>query len=149
MGKLAERLSDCTRSGVYRIETVEALEEAAALNSYRLVRVVLEHVTTKAALLDAVADSAAFPDRFGRNWNALPDCLTDLSWTPARGYVLLVSGFKLLQRAAPEDFAGFLEVLTAAAADWRGRGRPFFVAFLDPGGAAPLAPLYNWHKRGK
>lgn len=147
MGKLAKRLSDSARSGVYRIETVEALEEAAALNSYPFVRVALEHVTTKTGLLDAVARSAAFPDWFGRNWDALPDFLTDLSWTPARGYVLLVSGFEVLQRAAPEDFAGFLEVLTAAAADWRGRGTPFFVAFLDPGGAAPLAPLYNWHKR--
>ena len=149
MGKLAQRLSDSARSGVYRIETLEALEEAAELNSFRLVRVVLEHVTTKPALLDAVADAAAFPVRFGRNWNALPGCLTDLSWTPARGYVLLVSGFEALRRAAPEDFAGFLESLTAAAADWRDRGRPFFVVFLDPARAVSLAPLYNWDKRGK
>lgn len=36
MGKLAERLADPARSGVYRIETCEALEEAAALNGFRL-----------------------------------------------------------------------------------------------------------------
>lgn len=29
MGKLAERLADPKRSGVYRVETTEALEEAA------------------------------------------------------------------------------------------------------------------------
>ena len=36
MGKLAQRLSDPMRSGVYRVETTEAVEEAAALNGYRM-----------------------------------------------------------------------------------------------------------------
>ena len=39
MGKLAERLADPSRSGVYRIRTTEAIEEAAALNGYSLLRV--------------------------------------------------------------------------------------------------------------
>lgn len=38
MGKLAERLGDPGRSGVYRVETTEALEEAAALNGFALHR---------------------------------------------------------------------------------------------------------------
>jgi hypothetical protein len=37
MGKLAERLSDPVRAGVYRIVTTEAVVEAAALNGYALV----------------------------------------------------------------------------------------------------------------
>ena len=36
MGKLAERLADPSRSGVYRIRTTEAIQEAAALNCYSL-----------------------------------------------------------------------------------------------------------------
>lgn len=39
MGKLAERLADYRRSGVYRIESTEAIEEAAALNGFVLERV--------------------------------------------------------------------------------------------------------------
>ena len=38
MGKLAERLADAQRSGVYRVESTEALEEAAALNGFALER---------------------------------------------------------------------------------------------------------------
>lgn len=38
MGKLAERLADPGRSGVYRVESTEALEEAAALNGFALQR---------------------------------------------------------------------------------------------------------------
>jgi len=36
MGKLAERLADPSRSGVYRIRTTEAIEEAVVLNGYSL-----------------------------------------------------------------------------------------------------------------
>lgn len=42
MGKLAERLADPQRSGVYRVESTEALEEAARLNGFALVRVALD-----------------------------------------------------------------------------------------------------------
>jgi hypothetical protein len=38
MGKLAERLADASRSGVYRVEETAAIEEAAAANGYRLLR---------------------------------------------------------------------------------------------------------------
>ena len=147
MGKLAERISDFGRGGVYRIATAEALEEAAALNGFPLLRVALDEVATKADLLRVVARSAAFPDRIGWNWEGLADGLADLSWAPAPGYVLLVSGFEGLQRAVPENFARLLESLHEAAARWRESRRPFFVAFLDPGGAALLAPLYDWNKR--
>lgn len=36
MGKLAEWLADLQRSGVYRVETTEAIEEAAALRKLGL-----------------------------------------------------------------------------------------------------------------
>jgi len=36
MGKLAERLADPSRSGVYRVESTEAVEEAAAINRYTI-----------------------------------------------------------------------------------------------------------------
>jgi hypothetical protein len=149
VGKLAERLSDSTRNGVYRIETCEAVEEAAALNSFALVRVTLDRVATETALVETVMRAAAFPGRFGKDGETFAGGLIDLSWTPAPGYVFLVSGFRELQGAAPESFSRLLEVLGAAAADWRERGRSFFVAFVDPGSNTPLAPLYNWRKRGE
>ncbi|QDU81619.1 Barstar (barnase inhibitor) [Polystyrenella longa] len=32
------------------------------------------------AFLDHLAEVLEFPSYFGRNWDALSDCLTDLSW---------------------------------------------------------------------
>ena len=52
MGKLAERLADPSRSGVYRIRTTEAIEEAAGLNGYRLLR--LEGKSIPSALPEVV-----------------------------------------------------------------------------------------------
>ena len=49
MGKLAERLSDARRSGVYRVETTEALEEAAGLNGFALERCALRDLSALAA----------------------------------------------------------------------------------------------------
>jgi hypothetical protein len=39
VGRLAQRLADPSKSGVYRIRTTEAIEEAAALNGYTLLRI--------------------------------------------------------------------------------------------------------------
>jgi len=44
------------------------------------------------ALFDAIAAAFEFPSYFGRNWDALVDCLGDLEWLDANGYVLLVDG---------------------------------------------------------
>jgi hypothetical protein len=42
MGKLAQRLADASRSGVYRARSSAAIEEAAALNGQRVVLLVLD-----------------------------------------------------------------------------------------------------------
>ena len=40
---------------------------------------------TKRALLNEFARVLAFPPHFGRTWDALEDCLTDLDWLPGAG----------------------------------------------------------------
>lgn len=45
----------------------------------RVVRLEGSRISTKAEFLDAVADALAFPDYFGRNWDALDDCLSDIT----------------------------------------------------------------------
>jgi len=76
MGKLAERLSDGQRSGVYRVEVLEALEEAVALNGFTLTRIALDGMPGS-GLCGVAADALS-----GR----------------ADGQVLLFSGFEALVR---------------------------------------------------
>jgi hypothetical protein len=46
--------------------------------------------TDKAGLLTAVASELGFPAYFGENWDALLDCLRDMSWASADTYVIVV-----------------------------------------------------------
>lgn len=45
-------------------------------------------ITTKDALLDELYQRLRFPDYFGGNWDALWECIRDLSWLPAGPVVL-------------------------------------------------------------
>lgn len=124
MGKLAERLSDPRRSGVYRLIATEALEEAVSLNRFTLTRFAL----------------AAVPGA------ALPGVAADAVSRNADGQVLLFSGFEPLARAAPAAFDGFVAALRAAARGRREQGLRFFAAFLDPSETLSLEQLYHWQR---
>lgn len=45
-------------------------------------------ITSSEALLEELYQRLRFPDYFGGNWNALEECIRDLSWLPAGPVVL-------------------------------------------------------------
>jgi hypothetical protein len=138
MGKLLERLSDASKSGVYSALRAEDILEATRGSRLRIVRVGMGGVADKGTLMRTVSAALGFPAWFGANWDALEDCLTDLSWTGADGHVLLLEGVSALPA---EENGIFQDVLRAAAADWAGRGHPFFAVFV--GGGPSLPALYR------
>jgi RNAse (barnase) inhibitor barstar len=69
----------------------------------------------RAGLLARVADALEFPDSFGSNWEALFDCLVDLSWLPAPGHILVLLNTAELRRDAPEAFDTALSIIREAA----------------------------------
>ena len=134
-GKLIQRLQDASRSGAYRVSRVDEVEDALKGTNLSLVRVPF---ADKAQLLKNIAAALHFPDWFGHNWDALEDCLTDLSWRDAPGYVLLI------ESPRPGDDLGVLvDILRSSAEFWAGRGKPFFALFVDPERALPLPELFR------
>ena len=85
MGKLLERLRDPGASGVYRASRVDAIVDAVRGSKLNFATIALQGITDKAALLRKIAAELGFPDWFGENWDALEDCLTDLTWRQAQG----------------------------------------------------------------
>jgi hypothetical protein len=143
MSKLLARLRDGSRSGVYRAPRADDVLEALAGADVDLVRIDLDGVADKEALLARLAGVLGFPAWFGGNWDALEDCLCDLGWrTPAR-HVLLVEGIHGLRARSPEDFGALLDVLASSAAYWAGRERPFFAVLVDPQRELSMPDLYR------
>lgn len=136
MGKLLQRLSDANRSGLYRVARPDEVLDATKASRLQVSRISLAGVRDKPALLASVGRALRFPSWFGENWDALEDCLTDLSWLEAQGHVLLIEGSAGIAR---QDFAVFAEVLGSAARHWAAHGKPFFAVFVE--GPPDLPPL--------
>jgi hypothetical protein len=138
VSKLLQRLSDASRSGVYRTSRTDEILDATRGGALQVARIDLSGAAAKEALIGRIARALAFPEWFGGNWDALEDCLSDLSWSKAAGHVLLFEG----AMALPEDERGILlDILASAASSWAERKRPFFAVFL--GGPPALPALYN------
>jgi hypothetical protein len=133
MGKLGQRLRDAARSGVYRTSGSAAVAEAARESGLPLAR-----IAAGGDLLARIAEALDFPDWFGHNWDALEDCLGDLSWRGGEGPVLLFERFP-----DGEELAMLLDVLRSSARYWAGRGRPFFAVLVDPQRRLSLPDLYR------
>ena len=77
-------------------------------------------IQSKAALLDALSDALCFPDYFGGNWDALDECIRDLSWLPGGDVMLSHEDLPLSQ-----DFASlstYLSILKDAVEKWNATG---------------------------
>jgi hypothetical protein len=122
-------LQDAAAGAVVRITRADlaTVLDAAAVAGLCCIRIDLAGCRDKPELLARIADALEFPWWFGQNWDALADCLGDLEWLPAEGYVLLLDDPDQLRRAAPQDYATAVEVFADAARGWRERNTPFWV----------------------
>ncbi|NLU71075.1 barstar family protein [Streptomyces sp. HNM0574] len=88
----------------------------------------LQGVTGKADFMERVATGLELPDWFGRNWDALADCLTDLSWWgEPRGYLVMTAGWPDFEQADPSGADMAAEIFTAAVGYWSVRDAPLAV----------------------
>lgn len=128
MDSLLTLLPNCKRAGVYRSaiagDEIVAAAKTAGLQVYKID---LAKARSKNQLLDAFAKALAFPEQFGKNWDALNDCLTDLAWLDGKGWVLILSNCQAFASANEEDFALLLELLEGVTVSWKEDGKPFWV----------------------
>ena len=138
MKDLAGFLLDSAHSAVYAAPaSVAALKLGAEACGLVCFDLDLAGVADKAAFLRRCQTVFGLPPTFGYNWDALADCLQDLSWRPARGYAVFCSRGAEFARRAPHDFAIALDIFTAAAAYWRAQ-HGIVMVLLDPEVSANL-----------
>lgn len=129
--RLEELLRDVARAGVYHLPHGPAVGDADLLSAaeacgYFVFPVDLSRARDKESLLEAIGRDMAFPEWYGRNWDALADCLDDLGWRPAEGYLVLLQHVDRMQARAASDLITALNIFAEAANAWRERGIPLW-----------------------
>lgn len=127
-------------NGIYRAP--QSLDELRAAPDLQWTAVSLKRIRDKKALLKALALAMGFPATFGGNWDALADCLQDLSWLPDRGHVLHLQDLAGFSAAAPAEQGVLLDILGTATDYWQRQGRTFIV-LVEGNSALPEFPAWK------
>ena len=126
-------LANAQRSGVRQLAAdPNDIGQLAKVVGLVVVRIDLARLASKTGLFGSAARALRFPKWFGKNWDALNDCLTDLSWIPANGWVIIFENAKSFAERKPQLFENAVEVFQAASDYWRRAGKPFWVLFHGP-----------------
>lgn len=108
----------------------EAAEKAAVRWENFAVKIMHgKKMQSRAALLEEFATVLKFPSYYGKNWDALEECLSDLEWMPAEGYVLLILDATNVLSEAPDQMFILSGILDSVSATWSAKkeARPFHV----------------------
>lgn len=73
-------------------------------------------LSDRKVLFEALCRELQFPSYFGNNWDALSECLRDLSWIKCRRVVIFHEDLPPLDA---KDIAIYLEVLSECVRDWK------------------------------
>lgn len=127
--ELVPILRETARAGVYHLPHggADAIAAATRELGFLFRHVDLAGCADKTDFLDRIAAALDFPAWFGRNWDALADCLGDLDWLPAPGYVIVLEHADRFRVAAETDFVTALETLEGAAHEWADAGVPMWI----------------------
>jgi len=100
-------------------------------------------MTTTQGIYDEFAAALQFPYYFGENWPALDECIADLEWLPADGYLICItSAQEIGANDSYDSFATLMRILVKAGRGWAGENpdlqnfgiapRPFHVLLQVP-----------------
>lgn len=121
-------------SGVYSItpgQDVDSIRKAAAASRLDFLHIDLKRIKRKAGFLKKVARVLNFPKYFGMNWDALSDCLTDMAWRPAAGYVLLFGNFQSFAQNYPADMEVARRIFDSSTEYWKQKKTPFYIILSE------------------
>ena len=96
-------------------------------------------VRSKQKLLRILAGQLQFPAYFGNNWDALEECLRDLSWLAAGN--IEICHLDLPLSPGGQDQRTYLQILQSAAAFWTKNGERRFEAVFPTAVQAELRSI--------
>lgn len=124
-------------------QSLDAIEDVLRGKNFITARISGANLKNTADLFSEVARAFHFPDYFGGNWDALDECLRDLSWLRASGYVLVISDADRTWEDAPRLLLSFLDVFGDASEEWAEQTVPFHLLLVGDSVRNDLAILVS------
>lgn len=139
-------LLESGESGPYLLEgevDVALLRLQSVARGYQFIDLDCRPASDKTKLMLQAARAFDLPSHFGSNWDALADCVMDLSWTPGLRWVVLVRGLESLRASEPDSYRTLLDILIEASEYWAAQEQPFIVFLTEDCGpeAMQLPPV--------
>lgn len=94
---------------------IEFVNSPSSLNPKETFVAHLEGIVGKEALLTSIGSLLRFPEYYGKNWDALEECLRDLHWLDAKEVLLVHNDTPRLQEP---DFRIYLQILFEVLRSW-------------------------------
>ena len=98
------------------MKNIKFLDNPQDYNPNNAFVVHFSNVSSKNELLNKYSEKLLFPDYFGFNWDALCDCLRDLSWIEQKEIVIIHDD---LPKLTDEELKVYIEVLIHSVQDWK------------------------------
>jgi hypothetical protein len=129
------RLADAGWGGVFHLgPDARAAAQAAASAGLLVAYVDIGHAHDKEHFAEHVAEALRFPEVTAPDWNGFSRALQDLSWMPAKGWVVILEKSKHFCAGHRHEFEDAMRAMAAAAEYWRRQGRPFWTLIGGPEG---------------
>ena len=113
---------------------VQDLQEAAQALGQHFLYANLANAQSKQDVLDMIAQQFTFPSHFGKNFDALYDCMTDPLHKsgPQPGFIVVLEAIPATPKFDKEAREQLLDIFRDAADYWNDRKIPFrcFYSFL-------------------
>lgn len=117
-----ENLLEANRGGVWFLPVhadAKSVQAVAKRHGFAFFHIDGKNISRKEQFLNHTATALHFPEHFGHNWDALEECLTDLEWVDAEGYVIYYEHIDGLLTAHPDQFETLVEILRDAVVSWK------------------------------
>ena len=135
-------LTGAAAPGLYRLLSLASaaeIGEAVTARGWRFFHLDGRQARDKRGFLAAAAAAMGFPAYFGHNWDAFEECVNDLSWAPAAGYVLLYDQLWWLACEHLRHWQTAHTILEDASSNWSKAGVPFYTLVRSTHGCGKIA----------
>lgn len=133
MSQMMNLLARAGNSGIYQTSNVDNTKFFKLIPDLWAVDIDSQKSVYVYTFFRLLADELKFPSYFGGGWNALVDCLEDMSWMSEKHLLITISGFEDFAHSQPSDFRELLEVFDSVTSFWREKmlDRRIYIVFVS------------------